>query len=653
MKRSIFLIFVFSFLLVSCSKDNSPTDPGTNPPPPPTPIVGNLTLKENTHQITKKDMGSISFLGTSSMSLDYSISKNLHVGDIIFSDGYNSKAPKGFLRKITSISGGTIQTEPAALRDAFKEGTLDFSFSPSLFKKPHVKGVIEKESGLTSKTYGLNYVIYDYDGNSSTKDDQLRLEGSLKIDGGITGKIDFLPFSIKSTFNFKDELDLNLVATGALNYSTEKRIFSVDAAPIVVSGVVITPELTVSFKPEVSVSAKASIGINDKIGLTSSLKYDGSWKKSNNFQNFFKAKPVQFSLNGKLKGTLYFELTLYLEELIGPGVNIGPFARLEANINSSPWWILYAGAQGNLFLRTKGIASGIPDFKFNLFNSEKEISHATQSGPGKPSNPSPYDGEGNVSSPVTLSWACNPPGDYYKLIYTIGSEPTVIKNHLTNTSYSLENAEGGKHVLWMVRSFNSMGDSTQGDVWSFDFAVGNGNNKSLTLQPGPEGEDVTISHSNSNGRVFSSSYPDDSLLTIINGSFPGTLRKDESFIKFNLSSLPLNSKVSSAKLMFYGGVGDSPSTVSLAKLNGFWSEQSLTWETKPPYTIIDSKEFEHHDYSVWYEFDVTQTVQDWVNGQTNYGFELLMLQEGNTVLLASGDYSWDISKRPKLEIIYK
>ena len=189
----------------------------------------------------------------------------------------------------------------------------------------------------------------------------------------------------------------------------------------------------------------------------------------------------------------------------------------------------------------------------------------------------------------------------------------------------------------------------------FSFTVGNsgGGNQTVTLQPGPEGEDVTISHYTSNGNPFSSSSPDDSLLTVGNAEVSGTLRKDESFIKFNLSNIPSNSNVSSARLMFYGGVLESSSTASLAKLNGFWSEQSLTWDTKPSYTVIRSKEFEHHNYSIWYEFDVTQTVQDWVNGQTNYGFELLMPQQGNTIFLFGGDVLSDPSKRPKLEIIYQ
>jgi hypothetical protein len=92
-----------------------------------------------------------------------------------------------------------------------------------------------------------------------------------------------------------------------------------------------------------------------------------------------------------------------------------------------------------------------------------------------------------------------------------------------------------------------------------------------------------------------------------------------SLIKFDLSSLPTNAAVQSAKLRaYYMGYWDYPNhvrTVTAYRITGDWTESGVTWDNKPsPGTAYGSVDIPANDDWGWRELDVRDLVQSWVNG---------------------------------------
>ena len=103
-------------------------------------------------------------------------------------------APDGFLRRVTSVStpGGqvVVQTEPATLEDAIEQGEIIFSrqLSPvGMQAQELAPGVTLRPSPLVSPAVIFyiemqDAVIYDDDGNLSTKGDQVVANGSIEFE---------------------------------------------------------------------------------------------------------------------------------------------------------------------------------------------------------------------------------------------------------------------------------------------------------------------------------------------------------------------------------------------------------------------------------------------------------------------------------------
>jgi hypothetical protein len=471
MKQLFFLLLV-GFVLSSCSGKSNPVN--SEPKPPST---KDFTPKQEAVQVTQSQTNSVQDLSPGSI-LFSSLPHGIKPGSIIYSDGYSSKAPKGFLRKVNSISGNSVSTSQASLEDAFSKADFGFVINPSSMKKVNSGSVRVGSTSSTNVIYNLDYLVYDVDKNASTTDDQIRIQGSISIDGSITGKVKFPPFNMSADFGINSVLDLNLVATGELNYSSEKTLFTAEGAPVIVSGIVITPEVSLVFLPEISVKGKASAGIRDNVAFTSSVSYDAVWKNTNSLVNSFSAKPVQVEVNGELKGTLFFKFTVYLYEVVGPGVEIGPYARLSVDINQNPWWKLYAGAHGKLVINSRGIASSIGDYSFDLFNAEKLVSQSQGDFPFLNHPPSlsnffPPNGSSGMSGDVNLSWSgSDQDGDHltYSLIWGVGTNSPERVDGLVENHYTLEDLPAGSSVFWKVIAFDKS-DSTAGPINSFTTAA--------------------------------------------------------------------------------------------------------------------------------------------------------------------------------------
>ena len=123
-----------------------------------------------------------------------------------------------------------------------------------------------------------------------------------------------------------------------------------------------------------------------------------------------------------------------------------------------------------------------------------------------------------------------------------------------------------------------------------------------------------------------------------------------SVIKFDLSDIPSSDNVTSAILKLYrGGTSTAPNgSIYAYRATDSWSESNITWGN-PDYN--NSSYDSNSGGSTWMEWDITNLVQQWVDGTyTNYG---VYLKATSSVSQLYEYYSKDYSTsayRPKLVV---
>ena len=96
-----------------------------------------------------------------------------------------------------------------------------------------------------------------------------------------------------------------------------------------------------------------------------------------------------------------------------------------------------------------------------------------------------------------------------------------------------------------------------------------------------------------------------------------------SFVRFDLSAIPVGSTVASATLTVFVGRLGTPGTLSLHTVDAAWTEDDLNhvrrpgWGAEPVATLPISSTTPLTEYV---PIDVTDAVQAWVNGVPNHGF---------------------------------
>lgn len=148
---------------------------------------------------------------------------------------------------------------------------------------------------------------------------------------------------------------------------------------------------------------------------------------------------------------------------------------------------------------------------------------------------------------------------------------------------------------------------------------------------------------------------------------PGEVR---AFFKFDLSSIPTNAIISSAKVSLYANSTNVTSSNGypgqptygcnnasyLQRITSPWSALSVNWNNQPQATSVDEAFLSQstnyvEDYT---DIDITNIAQDWIqNPGNNYGLRLKMLTNNyyNSMIFCSSNHP-DSTKRPKLEICY-
>ena len=133
----------------------------------------------------------------------------------------------------------------------------------------------------------------------------------------------------------------------------------------------------------------------------------------------------------------------------------------------------------------------------------------------------------------------------------------------------------------------------------------------------------------------------------------------DSLIKFDVSSIPSGSYISSANLKLYYcdhyTTNPKGRPLNLYRANSTWNEGKVTWNTQPSYAFSPTTYSFVPDSFEYMTWDVTNDVRDFVNGlKTNYGWKITdetYWGQGNIpeTVFHPKEYS-DSNYWPKLEI---
>jgi hypothetical protein len=150
------------------------------------------------------------------------------------------------------------------------------------------------------------------------------------------------------------------------------------------------------------------------------------------------------------------------------------------------------------------------------------------------------------------------------------------------------------------------------------------------------------------------------------GTYLGEQVEIRALLKFDLSSIPEDAEVKSAKLMLYSnptplngqnGVANSgdDNTLLIQRITESWDSQTVSWQTQPESTEQGQLEIAHttEPFLDLLTLDVTRLVSTMVS-QGNYGFKIRLKNENpyNFRVFCSSKYS-DKSLRPRLQVMFK
>lgn len=144
----------------------------------------------------------------------------------------------------------------------------------------------------------------------------------------------------------------------------------------------------------------------------------------------------------------------------------------------------------------------------------------------------------------------------------------------------------------------------------------------------------------------------------------GGVNQVRTTIEFDLSQIPSNATITSAKLSLFGygpaaalsGHTGTANEVSLHRITQSWTEYGVTYLTQPTFESTYTYQLPASTSSTqdYVNFDITNLILDIVNSGSNNGFLLKLTNESpnNSMIFCSREHS-DAAKHPKLLVTYE
>lgn len=302
--------------------------------------------------------------GDISLKNDFVEAEGVDIGSVLASDVCD-QAPFGFLRKVTGITKNgdivRVQTVQADLTDAIKSCDIKDSiivYRDDVDSVSVIEGVellpidrnilYSTEEGIYKEfNFGVDLIVYDKDGNISTGNDQIRIEGEFGISVGLELEIDidyneglFKPQLNGLTLACKKSTNLSLLAKYSakmdLTEPYKKKVATIHAGTYSIpAGIIIVVVADIDIYFVVSVTGEISVELGYSMTETSRFGWryrNGLWEEFDETEKTI--EPFGLSLKGALKAKAGVPLRLKLKiyGVAGPYIEGEVYAVAEASV---------------------------------------------------------------------------------------------------------------------------------------------------------------------------------------------------------------------------------------------------------------------------------------------------------------------------------
>ncbi|MDZ4168195.1 MAG: hypothetical protein U1E26_00875 [Coriobacteriia bacterium] len=333
------------------------------------------------------------------------LTASLVPGDVIVS-GPTTEAPEGFLREVTGVtqsgSGVRVMTQPAQLVDVIGQGSIDLQreLSPETVvsgkaMRPGVSASSVDAAAL-SKSFDLaldDVVVYDADGDESTKADQVKLNGSIEFTAEVDAHADISWFTLK-TFEFttkvSEKAEVKVSSSVSASLSKRVELYRWKLAPMTVNvgpvPVVFVPEVSVYAGADGRISVGVSAGAVQQASYKVGVRYDsGNWSPISERSSSFTYQPPTLTASADARVYAGAHIALMLYGIAGPDASVEAFVKAHADPRGDPLWELRGGLRAEAGAKVEVFNKTLAQWHTTVFEWEKVL--AKQAAPAPPPLP--------------------------------------------------------------------------------------------------------------------------------------------------------------------------------------------------------------------------------------------------------------------------
>ncbi len=343
----------------------------------------------------------------------------LESGDFIVSKP-RPKIPNGFLRKvfqIQTINGYVVvRTENALISDILESANIqiDRRYTLADVEEANAWFGIEEEPPAADDAAAtrilrkqtnegdlinikVNKVVFDQDGDHSSKDDQVLVTGNLAFNPRVVLELDCSGFACtKPDFvaKFVLEESSKIKVSGKIKKTLHKS-FNLPPAiwlpPITAGPLIFTPKFVVQLNVDGTLGASIVYSASQEFTLEAGVDFspaDG-WGTISEFERSFTSEPPEYSGEIGAKAELAVRAEFKLYGIAGVFADLGGYVEFEASVPRSPIWQLYGG-----FASSVGVDLDIfvwqADFSEDLISRKWTVDEAPNQPPEPPTISQPY-----------------------------------------------------------------------------------------------------------------------------------------------------------------------------------------------------------------------------------------------------------------------
>ncbi len=374
----VFLSLFMSFQL-GCKKED-PLIPGTTPSP---------TSTSEVHILEGSSLSNLTSYSGATGEIKFNNSVDYKAGDILVPNELSDKAPFGFLRKITSISGDgkTLLTKQATLEEAIENGGFYFKkqLKPEKNYNWNLKPGVKFSGGTKDFDFDFtltDFVIFDEDGSPATTNDQILANGSINFNYTLIDSLWIKNFKLKY-FEFKNVVSVSSEIEVTYTFSSnniykEKTLGDPYQFPTFLAGVImgipvyVTPYLEIIIGTDGKVSISTS-KVTQQTTLEGGVKYENEdWTLIKTFDNEFTYENPSLNFEIEAKTFAGPRLTMMIYDIAGPYGQVDCYLELEAH-NKTLYWELSAGLDVKIGVKVEVISVTLVDTNWMLIDFNKSL----------------------------------------------------------------------------------------------------------------------------------------------------------------------------------------------------------------------------------------------------------------------------------------